>query len=89
MNHYTYLQLLSSHQEKDFYADKDDELILPRANVYPVPDVLVGIHQHIIPLYSLIMCKNNYSVQLVGTDKKKKKEMYNKDSFLSRPSYSS
>ena len=53
MNHHTYLQPLSSHQEKALYAEKDDDLILPRANVYPIPDVLVEIHQNIIPLYSL------------------------------------
>ena len=53
---------------------KDDDLIILRANVYPVPDVLVGIYQNIIPLYSLIMSKHNSLVQLVGTDKKRKKE---------------
>ena len=42
--------------------------------MYPVPDVLVGIYQNIIPLYSLIMSKQNSSVELVGTDKKRKKE---------------
>ena len=42
--------------------------------MYPVPDVLVGIHQNIILLYSLIMSKNNSSVELVGTDKKRKNE---------------
>ena len=72
MNHFTYLQPLSSHQEEDFFGNKDDELIIPRANVYHVPDVLVGIHQNIILLYSLIMSKNNSSVELVGTDKKRK-----------------
>ena len=41
MNHLTYLQPLSSHQEEEFCEKKDDELIIPRANVYPVPDVLV------------------------------------------------
>ena len=70
-NHYTYLQPLSSNQEKNFIKEKDDDLIIPRANVYPVPDVLVGIYQNIIPLYSLIMSKHNSSVELVGTDKKK------------------
>ena len=75
MNHYTNLQPLSSHQEEDFSAEKDDDLILPRDNVYPVPDVLVGIYQNIIPLYSLIMSKHNSSVQLVGTDKKEKKNI--------------
>ena len=88
MNNFTYLQSLSSHQEEDFFEKKDDEVILPMANVYPSPDILVGIHQNIIPLYSFVTSKNNSSVELVGTDKKEKR-IYNEDSFLSRPSYSS
>ena len=62
MNHYTYLQQLSS-QEGDFFEKKDDELLIPRANAYPFPDVLVGIHHNIIPLYSLVMSKNNSAVE--------------------------
>ena len=72
MNHFTYLQPLSSHQEEVFLVKKDDELLLPRVNVYPSPEVLVGIHQNIIPLYSLVMSKNHSLVELVGTEKKRK-----------------
>ena len=68
------MQLLSSHQEEDFFEKKDDKLLIQRANLYPSPDVLVGIHQNIIPLYSLVMSKNNSSVELVGTDKQRKNE---------------
>ena len=71
-NHYTYLQPLYSNQDKNYIIEKDNDLIIPRANVYPVPDVLVGIYQNIIPLYSLIMSKYSSSVELVGTDKKRK-----------------
>ena len=51
-NHFTYMQPLSSHQEDDFFVTKDDELLIPRANVYSSPEVLVGIHKNIISLYS-------------------------------------
>ena len=66
--HYTYIQPLSSHQEEDFFATKDDECLILRANVYSSPEVLVGIHKNIIPLYSLVMSNNYSAVELVATD---------------------
>ena len=64
-NHFTYLQPLSSHQEEDLFVKKDDELLIPRANVYSSPEVLVGIHKNIIPLYSLVMREHHSAVELM------------------------
>ena len=63
------MQPLSSHQEEDFFVTKDDEVLIPRANVYSSPEVLVGIHKNIIPLYSLVMSKIHSAFELIGTDK--------------------
>ena len=59
-NHVTHLQPISSHQEEDCFVKKDDELLIPRANVY-FPEVLVGIHKNINSLYSLLMSKKLFS----------------------------
>ena len=74
-NHYTYIQPLSSHQEKVVFETKDDECIILRANVYSSPKSLGGIQKiqkNIIPLHSLVMNKNHSIVELVVTDKQRK-----------------
>ena len=85
-NYYTYIQPLSTHQEKDFFETKEDKCIIPRANVYSSPESLGGIHKNIIPLYRLVMSKNHSIVELVATDKTRRNEYQMKTaSYPNRP----
>ena len=73
-NHYTYIQPLSSHEKEDLFELEKDECIIPRSNVYSSPEIVGGIHKNIIPLYNLIMSKNNSKVELAATDTTTKNE---------------
>ena len=37
--------------------------------MYSSPEILDGIHENLVPLYSLVMSKNHSKVELVATDK--------------------
>ena len=77
-NHYTYIQPLSSHQEKDSFETKEEECIIPRANEYSSPEILGGIYKNIINLYSLVTSKNYSIVELVATGKTRKNKYHMK-----------
>ena len=70
-NHYSYIQPVDNHNDKNFiYTDKN-QIIIETSNVYPSPEMLGGIYKNIISLYSLVMSKHQSQFELIGTDKKR------------------
>ena len=67
-NHYSYIQSLANHKEDNFLNKEKDEFNFQRSNVYSSPEILSGIHQNLIPLYSLVMIKDNSKVELLATN---------------------
>ena len=61
-------------KKMSFFETEEDECIIPRLNAYSPPNILDGIHKNIIPLYNLIMSKNNSKVELAATDTTTKNE---------------
>ena len=53
---------------------EDDHFIIEESNVYSSPKILEGIYKNIIPLYSLIMSKCSFLIELVAKDKERKSE---------------
>ena len=59
--HFKYIQPIRSDND-DKIVTKDNEIIIPRAQVISSAPVLVGIVKHIIPLQRYVMEKFKYCV---------------------------
>ena len=68
-SHFTYLQPIANIEDKDIDIVLLYHIVIEVVDVYTTPEILEGIYQNIIPLYSLVMSKHNSLITLVGTDK--------------------
>ena len=48
-NHYSYIQPVANHNEKNFIYTYKDGIIIKTSNVYSSPEILSGIYKNIIP----------------------------------------
>ena len=83
-NHFTYQQLITISKDKDVDKNSNqhkivdlveyDHFIIEESNVNSSPEILEGSYKNIIPLYSLIMSKCSFLIELVAKDKERKSE---------------